>query len=707
MAEFRKVVFALAFGALLAGTSTLANAQTSICQSNAGVPPIVREESFADLVGDVVLDCTGGISTPAGQSVPAVNFTVTLSTNITSRLLSGGLFSEALLIIDEPNSAINPARPLLACGDVGAPDTSLSGPGVCGIIATANPLNTYSGTTAVKNATACVIPATPTAADFGCGRPNVFQGRQGVAQNANQTNIIVFNGVPFDPPGPSVTNDQGVLTERHRFLRFTNIRANSPSVSPSFQLTQIVMNIGVNGNNLLAINNPQQIVAYVQKGLQPTSVGTRFDFVQCIVTSASNAPSITFREGFASSFKTKGFEHILANGTFDGSYYRYTAGAQAYPAVQIRQNVPGAIYNTESGFTSSSAQVNPAPNPPNGVGTTPVTGGTTLSNGTGIASAGIATQGTRLAVTFRDVPAGLSVSLPATVNLVRSGTAIVTGVAVRTITDANGIGAFSAAGGIAIGTDLVAVYEILFSDPFALEDMLVPIVVSYTPNLPSNQPEPGKIAQVAGGFAPFVGNLSVNTWSQASSTLPVPRFRSTGAFANLFSVSKCSCNILFPFVTNAASIGGNFDTGIAIANTSANPGTAFGFSGQAQQGSVQFWYYPSLAAAPPVPTQCTNTASPGTCPGTKNVLAGETLTYVLSQGSSTWGLLNTGAGFTGYVIAQTSFQYCHAFAYISPQGAGPLTPGMSVGYLGLILDKDRTEDALASRTNQLGEALSQ
>jgi hypothetical protein len=69
------------------------------------------------------------------------------------------------------------------------------------------------------------------------------------------------------------------------------------------------------------------------------------------------------------------------------------------------------------------------------------------------------------------------------------------------------------------------------------------------------------------------------------------------------------------------------------------------------------------------------------------VPAGAVLTYVLSQGSAQWGLDNRAAGFTGYLIAQAQFQYCHAFAYISAQGAGPLTPGMSVGYTALVLDK--------------------
>ena len=106
-----------------------------------------------------------------------------------------------------------------------------------------------------------------------------------------------------------------------------------------------------------------------------------------------------------------------------------------------------------------------------------------------------------------------------------------------------------------------------------------------------------------------------------------------------------------------------------------------------QFGFVQFWYYGSLANGGAAPgTQCTNTASPGTCPGTTPVNAGQVLTYTLYNGSAQWGLDNRGAGFTGYLIAQAQFQYCHAFAFISALGAGPTAPGISEGYLALVLD---------------------
>jgi hypothetical protein len=89
------------------------------------VPPTLRAESPTEQVGDVLLNCGGGTPTQKGPAVPRVNVTVFLSANVTSRLLDKGL-NEALLIVDEPNSTKHPNRPILACGDDGAPDTSVS-----------------------------------------------------------------------------------------------------------------------------------------------------------------------------------------------------------------------------------------------------------------------------------------------------------------------------------------------------------------------------------------------------------------------------------------------------------------------------------------------------------------------------------------------------------------------------------------------------
>jgi hypothetical protein len=716
MADFRRWFYALAVVALLAGFTVPVRAQTPTfqCIANAGVPPIVRGEGYTELVGDLTLNCTGGVPTPAGAAVPPVNFTVLLNTNITSKLLAGNLYNEALLIVDEPHSAVQPARPILNCGAAGAPDVGGSGPGVCSIISNGNPALTYDGTPNISNVTACT-------GTYGCGRPNVFQGRTGTTQNPNQFNSVTWLGVPIDPPG----------TTTSRTIRMTNIRADAVflGVSSTFTTNYIQAQIAVNGQTSISINNPQQIVAYVNKGLIAAVGTTTFAFLQCNAQNATGpnsafatggstgslpsqsgglkVPNYTFTEGFASSWKTKNIAFVTnttGNGAIQpgNSYWTYNQTSTNYPVDQ-NQNVPGAIYNTESGFEYPS--VSPGPfldpaataNPPNGIGTIPVTATTAPlsnayngTNGTAISGAGIATQGTRLALQLSSIPNGSIVLVPTKILLTNSETIITgaySGVAVLTSTDANGAGAFVAPTAGVATTTLVAVpstglivYEILFADPFSVETLTVPVEVAYAANLAQNLAQPGVTAQVAGSFAPFYSTQAAHN---PSSTLPIPRFVPGLVPVNLFSISKCACDILFPYVVSAAG----YDTGIAIANTSFDPGATFGFGATPQQGSVQFWYYGTGAnnAAPPG-TQCTNTTSPGTCPGTTVVPAGQVLTYVASSGSSQWGLDNRAAGFVGYVIAQSQFQFCHAFAFIGALGAGPTAQQISEGYLGLILD---------------------
>lgn len=759
MAEFRKLFYALGVAALLAGVSTTAKAQggTVTCspQGSGASPSLIRAESFADLVGDFFLDCTGGTPTLANQIVPTVNISVTLSTNITSKILdtasaAAGSFTEALLIIDDPNA--NPGytnRPLLACGDsTGAPyDPNTSG--VCRIISTGDPVVTYDGSKLTNGTlTNCgqVPPSTSTALSvgYGCGRPNVFQGRQGIGiQGSGNTNVMLFNGIPFDPPGAVLANSDQPQHTGHRLLRITNIRANSPSITGGFLAPDITMSINIQGGVNFSIPNPTQRVANVVPGLQSTLIthdsSPLTSFVQCV--SETRRPTLRFREGFPASFKPKGLEQLVANGQTVANGYaagstsvlKYSAtNPSSYGTGILNQNVPGAFYRSESGFVSVSAATsptgsNPSPNPPAPIGTgLPSLQGTPLVNSTGISAAGIATQGTRIAATFSNLPLGMSVSVANVVPIVDSVTGNRTGVAVRTaVVSARGDGPFTpyTGGNSVVGGDMV-VYEVLFADYDVQEDLVIQIIITNPANaLSSDLPEVNKTAQVAGGFAPFILTADDSSvWGRAArpsetvssgpTLLPVPRFRNTGTPVDLFRVSKCSCNLLFPFVTNAPAPDRNYDTGIALANTSLTPGAAtspaqrFGFIGNtSQSGPVQFWFYPANAGDPPVATKCTNTVSPDTCPspttGPSAVAAGETLLYVLSSGSARWGLKGA-PGFTGYMIAQASFQYCHAFAYISPQGATPLTNGMSVGYLALQLDKT---DSLASRTNLPSEVL--
>jgi hypothetical protein len=646
MADFRKWFFAFAAIALISSFAVPVSAQTTPalqCTANAGVPPTVRAEGLTELVGDLVLNCNGGTATANGQPVPQANVTVFLgAVNITSRLTSGS-FSEALLIVDEPHSASNPTVPLSLC------DPTNVTLGVCSINGTGSGLGTYSGA---------------------AGRPNVFQGRQ---TGANQ---ITFFGVPIDAPGTSGT----------RIFRVTNIRGNANQLGTSSTLipTQITEFISVTGSTSLPINNPQQTVAFVQPGLTST-LKSAFTFIQCVSANSSLASSpsnqlgtggqngqqfgISFTEGFGSSFKAKNIQTQVAN-------FNAGTGTLSYPA-DAAQDIPGAVYNTETGFLVNGVAVTPQPaNLPANVTPFANPAMATTRGGAGI---GVATQGTRLMIAFNSIASGAGIFVPVRIPLVRPlDNTISGGVAVLVSTDANGAGGFSpvsatnGAGGLAPVTVSsgggVAVYEILAADPFQIESLTVPVAVAFLANAGTNLPAPGVQSTATRSFAPL-SNVST-----ADASAPIPRFAPSSAPSNSFIINKCSCNLLFPFVTNQQG----FDTGVAIANTSVDP---YGTTPQA--GTVTLNYY---SGGTPPPAATTNAPVPG----------GQILTFTLSGGGN-FGIPAT-PGFQGYIIAQAQFQFCHAFAYISAQGALPTAPGASEGYLGIVLDAPAL-----NRTGQGGE----
>ncbi len=715
MADFRKWLFALAVVALLAGLTVPASAQqnTVICTVQSATDNLIRSQGYTEQVGDVVLACTGGVPTLAGGNVNGVNIQIFVSSvNITSQITQpvsgGGSFSEALLIIDEPNSPTNPTVPLLNCGNT-APATNeqVNNPGVCSIASTGVASQTYNGT---------------------AGHPNVFQGRQALGSLVN--NSIVFQGVPFDPPG--------TLT---RTLRFTNVRVNANQLgiqNPTAQVT-VTMGITSSGSASLPINILSLPVATIQNGLTVSTIQTE-SFAQCIANNAhvtgsfasnaptfvNNSPFIRFAEGFSSSWKVKNIAQTLSattgatgNGTPNSSSpygFVYDGSTVNYPA-DVNQNVPGFNYFTETGFQNNAAYTMPTPiNPPYGGGTPgnnvtavfqPFTNATSMP--TGFATAGHATQGTRLALTLSNLPLGVTLYVPPVLFLWRQGHTYTggtpdvndgsaTGVAVLTSTDSFGDTAYNPPSGLTGGgSPLTAVsqtnggalivYEILFTDPFSNEYMDVPIVVSFSPNLSANPPlglpQPNVQAAYTGGFAPFETVLT----AVPITTDPIPRFFYQNQGGNIFSIARCSCNLLFPFVTQQFG----YDTGIAIANTSSDP---FGIA-QPQSGTVTFNYYGITGTNNPPPTAQTTSAS-------TPVLTGTVLVYTLSNGNPAVGLDNRGANFTGYLITQAQFQYCHGFAFISALNAGPTSPGISEGYLALVLDLGQLP-----RTGITGETLGQ
>jgi hypothetical protein len=486
------------------------------CLANAGVPPIVRGEGLAEPTGDFALDCLGGTPTAAGQAAPQANVTLTLNTNVTSKLTVPG-FTEALLIVDEPNSPVNPQVPVLNCGQTGAPDGGPDGAGVCAIVSNGNPTATYDGTPNAYGVGVCDgIGGRPLTNSYGCGHPNVFQARIGTPQNPNQLNAITFYNVPIDPPGMS----------NPRTIRITNLRINPASIglSQNFFSSFATANVTV-GDPKIGVSNSQQIVAYLQSGLTATTTGT-----------GSAGSKVHVSEGFASAWKARNFS--FAVGDHSGvpgnaflpqfaTYWVYN-GQTNYPA-DIAQNVPGTIYNTESIFQwqNNGPNAPPSPNPPPGVyfGSVADLGGPLNSVGygglnTGIASSGVANSGTRIAIRFSNIPPGASVHVPQTVNLCNAApNCVATGVLVLTSTDSSGTGAYSPASGTLTATNPLAVYEVLWADPFSLESADIPFMLTSAP--------PGAAVQVSVGFAPFYSTTGAGGPSAA---LPVPRFGDTLAY---------------------------------------------------------------------------------------------------------------------------------------------------------------------------------
>jgi len=640
MADFRKLLLAFAAIAVLLAVGTPVYAQQSVlCVANAGVPPIVRAEGITELVGDVLLNCTGGTPTPVGSNIPLSNITVFLNTNITSRIVGpASNASEALLLIDEPfPSGPNPLTPQPA---------NSAAQGYCAVSTTTGSLS------------GCGITAT--GGGIGASGPyrttNIFQAQQVSA------NSVAWLGVPLDAPGTTLT----------RTLRFTNVRANACQLGVSSTLipTQIVMFIAVNGSQQVTINNPQQTVAFIQPGL--VVGGNTKTFLQCnslnntLVGSSSNTTTggpgfATAQEGFASSFKARGY----ASQTIGGSQII----GQAAPTLQ---NVAGFPYNTESGFVSS------------------VTGGAVTG------AIGVADYGTRFIFSVANVGAGVSLFVPSAIQLVLSGSCASNfvstcvgsgGLAVLvTGTDASGNGgalsaiptslpsaqlcsstsALCAADTVAV-TNGVIVYEVIQANPNAIEQLVLPVTASFISNTGSNLPGLGQVTATT-QFAP---QSTVATAS--SSSVPIPRFCPGPTARNFLAINSCSCNLLFPFVTNQAG----FDSGVAIANTSLDPyGTA------PQAGSVTLNYYGGTTGGGAAPAAQTSQSVP----------AGQELIFTLSNGGG-FGIAAT-PGFQGYIIAQTKFQYCHGFAFISDLGAQRLAEG----YVAIQLD-----NAGLNRTGQTGE----
>jgi hypothetical protein len=344
--------------------------QSPTCVVSSGAPSIARVEGLSELVEDVLLTCSGGTPANSGAALPTVNFTVSLNTNVASRVLAGHL-TEALLLIDEPGSPGNTSSQLV-CG-TGGTEESTPGSGICaGITGTGNGVGVFSGAGA---------------------RANVFQGQQA------GSNSLTWLSVPFDAPGPS----------RSRVFRFTNLKANANAFgSGTFASTggvsaiqaalSVSGSIGVNiGNSTVTVAFPQSGLAFSARTADDSAALSAPVSLPACTRGPTRVATLRFSETFATGFRPRTVAPFV------------DANTSSPP---INQNVPGQTYVSESGFRNGAF------------------GSDSLHGNLG--GAGLADYGTRLQAVFSNIPAGVSiwveplnVSSPATLTarLVTNGSA--------------------------------------------------------------------------------------------------------------------------------------------------------------------------------------------------------------------------------------------------------------------------------------------
>ncbi|MGA9625128.1 MAG: hypothetical protein WBQ65_11705 [Bryobacteraceae bacterium] len=639
--NFRRWITALAVLALFAGfaSAQIANSNASQgpfqCSASVAVPPVLRAEGLTELVGDIVLTCTGGAvvqpNTPLTSST--ANITVSFNTNVTSRLLANaygvtansleaGNTNEALLLIDEPGSSDpymlpgwGPNAPQVLCGSGGLPNSSI-GAGVGGCpeyveqltsTVTSLPVNVMVGGTATTPGT------TP--------GPNVFSGVWGGSGAPNQ---VTFFGIPIMPPTSAGSE---------RVYRITNVRINANTLGGGLYAgtSQVYAYVSISGPTSVPLNNPNLIAGSIQQGLtaslrSPSNgsySSSQLTQQQCSGTSGS-APGnalayLRFAENFGSAFKTR-------------------TSATGGVAIPTNQNIPGTIYNSESGLIPYSS-----------------TAGVLITGQNNSEQVGLADYGTRLKAVFNGLPSGvrmfvstMSASATSVAQLVLSdtasdGTGSLPAVPITGYSGSTPYAEITNSGGTASAT-----WEVISANSATNENFDFAVWFLYSASPATNSPAPGT-ATVNLSFAPNTnsGAFSATSGGTSSSTLTVPRFADTSTATSIFTIVPCTTSLLFPFITNQAG----FDTGIAIMNTTTDP---FGTKPQSGICTLNFYGQNAPAAYPTAVIPSGNSWTPAVGAWMASVIA---------------------PNFEGYMIAVCQFQLAHGYSFVSDLGAQKLAHG--------------------------------
>ena len=313
--------------------------------------------------------------------------------------------------------------------------------------------------------------------------------------------VSAFQGVLLGPSTLTFAIKFTTKANWQHLFRITNVRADATHIGASSTLIPSMIQGVVAAGSALSVQNPEQTMAFILPALmfearKSASTQAALSLPGCGGHNAGIASGsaatlshiLRFREGFQTAFKVRG---------------------------ESPQNIPGVVFNNESGFVDS---------------TLPSTNGFNLS--------GLADHGTRLMARFSGVPQGVNIYV--TVKGAPSSTVPVSLVS----TDASGAGALSPlpatltanVDGLATPLRLLnivngatqAVWEFDSQNPSGIDTVDIGVVYSYS-SVNAN----GAVITATGSLAPL------STVVDASATAPIPRFGSSGITTGI-SFVPCS-----------------------------------------------------------------------------------------------------------------------------------------------------------------------
>jgi hypothetical protein len=442
-----------------------------------------------------------------------------------------------------------------------------------------------------------------------------------LVQGALQHNNVPIGGVTDAPPSRNSISYNGVqLPQGSNFtLRIVNVRVVAPPVVNAFipaAVTELVTATTVSGA-AVPIANPSPQVAAVVPAL-------RFDVTDCLGGTASG---INFN-------------------TCSSTQLPQTFG------VKFTELTPLAFKNLaqEQGLILSGPDL--------------VNGGTVT-----IDDPSTVTNGTRLIVTFGNVPAGVTISVSISPT---EASAMADAVLVSTAADGSGGSAASPLAATGLGqcgqddeipvrtlsSSNAAAWEILTDNAVDFDHLTFLVQVSFAGASASTTG-----ANIAGSFAP----TSTDNFARTGGS--IVRFSpgsSTGGVT--INVAPCVTNLLFPYLTTTSG----YDSGIALVNTSLDNATgdpAAPFNTPTQEGICTMYFFGlqngDVSAIPPIETP--------------SIPAGQLFKFAMANNPPADADLTN---FDGYMIARCEFQYGHGFAFIvdtNPGGFG------AQAYLALVI----------------------